>query len=152
MPSLYHRSTFALPPYQSRCKVGAKSVKGRFKSVGSASFVRRKSGITRGLYRFFLLFVISLQISQLKFGESRKIVYLCNIKSTTFVYMRWVYLERGACRSTFINKASLLIIFHMPTSYDPPMFLLTKLDEALILYKRKSGGSSSLVPWRYGGR
>ena len=25
------------------------------------------------------------------------------------------------------------------------MFLLTKLDEALILYKRKSGGSSSLV-------
>ena len=40
----------------------------------------------------------------------------------------------------------------MPTSYDPPMFLLTKLDEALILYKRKSGGSSSLVPWRYGGR
>ena len=27
----------------------------------------------------------------------------------------------------------------------PPMFFLTKLDEALILYKRKSGGSSSLV-------
>jgi hypothetical protein len=27
----------------------------------------------------------------------------------------------------------------------PPMFFLTKLDEALILYKRKSGGSSILV-------
>ena len=30
-------------------------------------------------------------------------------------------------------------------SYDPPLCLLTKLDEALILYKRKSGGPSSLV-------
>lgn len=31
------------------------------------------------------------------------------------------------------------------TSYVSPLFLRTKLDEALILYKRKSGGSSSLV-------
>ena len=33
MPSLHLRSTFALPPYQSRCKVGAKSVEKRF-SIG----------------------------------------------------------------------------------------------------------------------
>jgi hypothetical protein len=32
------------------------------------------------------------------------------------------------------------------------MFLLTKLDEALILYKRKSGGSSSLVRRKSEGR
>ena len=30
-------------------------------------------------------------------------------------------------------------------SYVPSLFLRTKLDEALIQYKRKSGGSSSLV-------
>jgi hypothetical protein len=34
----------------------------------------------------------------------------------------------------------------------PPMFFLTKLDEALILYKRKSGGSSSLVRRKSEGR
>ena len=41
--------------------------------------------------------------------------------------------------------------FPLSSSYAPPLCLLTKLDEALILYKRKSGGPSSLVRRIIGG-
>ena len=55
-------------------------------------------------------------------------------------------------RSFVFVECSIFFEIHIFASVDPPMFLLTKLDEALILYKRKSGGSSSLVPCINGGR
>ena len=43
------------------------------------------------------------------------------------------------------------MLYVCSSSYAPPLCLLTKLDKALILYKRKSGGSSSLVRNYIGG-
>ena len=44
--SLSLRYAFALPPYQSRCKVGAKSVIIPFGIGDSSSLVRRNNGLT----------------------------------------------------------------------------------------------------------
>ena len=58
----------------------------------------------------------------------------------------------GRIEGNFVLSSQLIPFQVRSPSYDPPMFLLTKLDEALILYKRKSGGSPSLVPWNNGVR
>ena len=47
------RLPFALPPYQSRCKVGGKSVKERYTTRVSSSLVRRNIGGSRKDELFF---------------------------------------------------------------------------------------------------
>ena len=54
VPPFFLLLSFALPPYQSRCKVGAKSVKARFYSEVSSSLVGRIIGgnFSPNIWRF----------------------------------------------------------------------------------------------------
>ena len=75
------------------------------------------------------------------------------IKSHTSKQISGVgFFYYGRIEGNFVLSSQLIPFQVRSHSYDPPMFLLTKLDEALIPYKRKSGGSSSLVPCINGGR
>ena len=74
LPPMHLPCTFAHPPYQSRCKVGAKSVKKRFYSEGSSSLIRRNSkGTTKAYIR-------KNEKKAVFLGEERKSLYLCHRK------------------------------------------------------------------------
>ena len=79
-PPLFFRCSFALPPYQSRCKLGAKSVKRRFKSGGSPSLVRRKSRITRDLHRFLSFLRISCRFNNKNLEIRTKISTFASVR------------------------------------------------------------------------
>ena len=57
-----------------------------------------------------------------------------------------LFLEISIKKQLFLAYFTIKACSYLcSSSANPPVCLLTKLDEALILYKKKSGGSSSLV-------